>query len=94
MGWQLCWKTESQVLHSLPSLCLGKNAPIKLGLAMIWICILIDYFQNWKYIAKSESEVAFGLILIAGFGAFLLFLPIATLFITQLMCASSNITTL
>ena len=38
--------------------------------------------------------MALGLTVAAGIGAFLLFVPIATLLITQLMMAASNITTL
>jgi len=38
--------------------------------------------------------VALGLAVAAGIGAFLLFVPIATLLITQLIMAVSNITTL
>ena len=65
-----------------------------LDLGIVWISIAIDLFNNWALVSKANSSTVTAMVAVAGGAALLLFLSIFVLFVTQLVMAIYNYTTL
>ena len=65
-----------------------------IGLAVVWISVGIDFLQGWPLMSKSTVSVATTLVGMAALAALMLFLAIFVLFVTQMMMASYNYTTI
>ena len=64
------------------------------GLGIVWVCVAIQWFTGWPLLSKATNSIAIPLVGAAGAAAFLLFLSIGTLLVTQLIMAVNNYTTL
>lgn len=83
--------------------CVGRNNQkyfilflmyASIDLALVWICVAIDLCNNWALLSKANSSTVTTMVAVAGGAALLLFLSIFVLFVTQLVMAIYNYTTL
>ena len=94
LGRQLRGKVQPQILHPLPLLCNRKQKLIfQTGLSIVAISITIDYLTGSFYAnLLTENEEIW--LYIACVSSYMLALAIGFLFVTQMMTACQNITTL
>jgi len=65
-----------------------------LDLAVVWVSVAIDLCNNWAILSKANSSTVTAMVVVAGGAALLLFLSIFVLFVTQVVMAINNYTTL
>jgi hypothetical protein len=94
MGGQLHRQAQPQILYSVFALRHRTPHTTQLASAVVWISLAIDALQSWKLLAHAREEVAITLATLAGIAAFLLFLSIGVLLVTQCIITSINLTTL
>jgi hypothetical protein len=93
LGRQLRRKTQPQILHTLPLLCHSNILLTQIGLLIVAVTFTVDWLNGGFY-AKQHKEVHYYTYYFACITSYMLASSIGFLFVTQMLTACRNITTL
>ena len=93
LGRKLCGKAEPQVFHPLPLLRHSTCHSTQTGLSMVALTFTLDWWHGELY-AKQLNDLQYYTYYFSCITSYMLASSIGFLFVTQMLTACSNITTL